>query len=146
MVLAFAEGQGRVAAVDGPGLEVAGSDSAEAKHGPFADADAGSYEGVGTDPGVGVDMDAVSEERETGVVVVVGGAAEIAILGEDHVRGEVDRCGVIDLGAVAGGDVVGTVEVPRGPNTRAWIEVAVGAEGGAEAAEQERAPAVEWTG
>ena len=60
---------------------------------------------------------AIGEQRERRVVVVVRRAAEVAVLREDDVRSELHGRGVVDLDAIAGGDVVGAARF-HGAQTR----------------------------
>jgi len=133
---------GGSAAVDAPWLEVAGGNGCESEYRAFADFDSGGNAGAGADPGVRSDSHRVSEQGECGIVEVVSGSAEVSVLREDSVGTETGGGRVIDFGAVAGGDLVFADEVPRGPDARCRIEVAVGTHLCAEDTEQHRSPCV----
>ena len=77
------------------------------------------------------------------MVIVVRGAADIAILREDDVGVDLDGRGIVDLYAVRCGNVVGADEIPRRPDFGGGIEVAVVAKFSAEEAEECGAPGME---
>src|SRR6185312_3130209 len=133
------------ACIDGPGFEVTGGDGAEAKHSTFSEVYTRRDRRAGADPRVGVETHRVGEQREGGRVIVVGGAAEVGILREDDMGTEADGCGIVNLRAIGDADRVGADEIPGSPDPGGWIEMAVGTELRAEAAQQERTPAVKWT-
>ena len=146
LVFAVADAGGGVAGVDGPGFEGAGGDGGETEDGAFGKVYTGAYGGSGADPGIGAEMHGVGEEGEGWVVQVMGGTADVGTLGDDGVGAEEDGGGVVDFCAVGDGDLVFTGEEPGGPDSGGGIDVAVGAEGGAEKAEECGSPGVERAG
>jgi hypothetical protein len=140
----LSNGDSGIASVDRPGLEVARGNGAKAEYGTLGDADSRRDGGAGADPRIAFDMHTVGDEREVGVVVVVGCAAEIAVLRENHVGVDLNRRGVVDLDAIACSDVVSADEIPGCPDFGGWVKVAIGSECGSEEPQQRRTPGMEW--
>jgi hypothetical protein len=133
------------AGVYAPWFEIARCDGGEAEDCTFADVDSGCDAGAGADPGVGADFHRVGEKREGWIVEVMRGSAEVGVLREDGVGSEMDRSGVVDFRVITRSDLVGADEVPRSPDARAWIEVAVRSDLGAEETEKHGSPCVKGT-
>jgi len=112
-------------AIDSPRFQVARSDRGESEYCAFAYFDSRRNAGAGADPCVGTHLHCVSKEREGWVIEVVGCAAHVGVLREDGVRTEPNGRGIVDLCAVARSHLVFADQIPRSPNARARIEVAV---------------------
>ena len=129
--------------VDSPWLQVACRHGSKAKHRTFAYVHAGRNAGSRAHPCIGAYFHRVSQQGETGIVEVMGCAAEVGVLRENCVRSEAYGCRIVDFGAIAGGHLVGADEVPWRPHARTWVEVAVRTHSRTKEPQQHRAPSVE---
>src|SRR6202789_2294758 len=94
------------------------------------------YRSTRADPRIPLDVHAICDQRKVRVVVVVAGAAEIAVLRKDDVGVDLNGRRVIDLHAIAGCDMVRADEVPGGPHLGGRIEVAIVSQRGSKEPQQ----------
>src|SRR5579863_2013185 len=123
-LLTFLDLYRRGAAIHGPGVQIARGYRSEAQDRTGAHVDTRPYGRTRTDPGVGSQPHRIRNHGKLGVIVIVGCAANVGLLGNDAVRFEINGGRVIYLRTVSQRATILTNEVPRGPYLAGRVEMA----------------------
>ena len=94
-------------------------------------------------PGVSTQRHGIRDQRKRRIVVVMGGAANVSLLRNNGVRTHGHQRRVVNLCFIAQRNAVRADQVPRRPDARLGIKVAIGAQLCAKAAQQQSSPAVQ---
>ena len=131
---------GWIAGNHGPRLHIPHHDGSGGHHRSPPHADARAEKSRGGNPGVRTDRDRPRHQGKVGVVVVVAGGADVAVLRNNRMGAQRNRRHGIAIHSVGQATVVSHGEVPRRPDSASRIGMGASAHARAEAPEYGPAP------
>ncbi len=126
-----------------PGFKIASGDGAQAEHRTLTHIHSWRNRRARTHPAISTEAHRKRDERKRWIVVVMRSAANVSLLRNDGVRSHLNGRGIVDLRMVAQGHAVCAQQIPRGPDARLRIKMAMRSQLSSETAQQQRAPGME---